>query len=324
MTTPNKRILITGGSGFIGTNVVAYYATKPDVQLINLDCNPPRNGEHQCFWRQIDLLDEVALLRAVVDFDPHYIIHLAARTDLEGATIADYAANVEGVDYMLKAAAVAPSLKKIIITSSMLVCGAGYQPANQFDYAPTTIYGQSKVETERLVWATPPRCDWAIVRPTSIWGPWFGEPYKNFFDMVIAGRYFHIGNRSCTKTYGYVENAVYELEQILFSDTTDTQNKVFYLGDSPATNIKEWADEIAEALGKHIYTMPYWLLKMAAWVGDLLKLLRIRFPMTSFRLRNMTTDNVVDLSATLRVAPHPPVCRTEAIRKTLNWISANE
>lgn len=324
MLKPGTRVLITGGSGFIGTNMVDYFTALEGVEVVNIDCVQPRNKLHFKYWRAVDLLDEQALNASVSNFDPHYIIHMAARTDLNGATINDYNANTVGVRNILQAARACVSLKKIIITSSMLVCRAGYQPTSQFDYAPSTIYGESKVQTEQVVWQNPPQCDWAIVRPTSIWGPWFGEPYKNFFDMVIAGRYFHIGNRSCTKTYGYVGNAVYQVVRILVSDTTNSTQKVYYLGDTPATNIKEWADEIAAALGKHIYTMPYWLLKVAAWCGDFLKLCGVRFPMTSFRLKNMTTNNEIDLSETSKIAPNPPVCRKDAIRETLKWISTDE
>ena len=202
----------------------------------------------------------------------------------------------------------------------MLVCHSGYYPKNQFDYAPTTIYGESKVETEKAVWANKPMCDWAIIRPTSIWGPWFGVPYRNFFDMVLKHRYIHIGHRSCTKTYGYVGNSVYQIEQILFNDTRDENKKVYYIGDNPATNIEEWGNEIATELGFKIKRIPYCLLKIVAHVGDCLKLLSIRFPMTSFRLKNMTTDNIIDLSDTYELAPNPPYSRIEGVRKTLDWL----
>lgn len=163
-------------------------------------------------------------------------------------------------------------------------------------------------------------CDWAIIRPTSIWGPWFGVPYRNFFDMVLKHRYIHIGYRSCTKTYGYVGNSVYQIEQILFNDTRDENKKVYYIGDNPATNIEEWGNEIATELGFKIKRIPYCLLKIVAYVGDCLKLLSIRFPMTSFRLKNMTTDNIIDLSDTYELAPNPPYSRIEGVRKTLDWL----
>ena len=141
-----------------------------------------------------------------------------------------------------------PDLTKVIVTSSMLVCRAGYQPRGQFDYAPSTFYGESKVVTEKTVWGNAPHCDWAIIRPTSIWGPWFKVPYRNFFEMVMSHRYFHIGHKSCSKTYGYVGNSVYQIKEILLNDTSDKNNKIFYIGDAPATNIEEWANEIAGEL----------------------------------------------------------------------------
>lgn len=54
--------------------------------------------------------------------------------------------------------------------------------------------------------------------------------------------------------------------------------------------------------------------------GDLLKIIGISFPMTSFRLKNMTTDNIIDLSATYKIAPNPPFTRIEGIKETLQWL----
>lgn len=314
------KVLITGGSGFIGQNVQQYFLNKGNVEVKNIDFTPPSQIQLNPFWVKCDICSYKSFERTLLSFDPDYIIHLAARTDLDGKSLEDYSANTVGVENLLRIVKLLSNLKKVIITSSMLVCHTGYHPKNQFDYAPSTFYGESKVVTERLVWENQPHCDWAIVRPTSIWGPWFKVPYKNFFDMVIAHRYFHIGHKSCTKTYGYVGNAVYQIERILFNKTEDKGNKVFYLGDNPATNIEEWANEIATELDYKIIRMPWWILKIAACVGDLLKLINVHFPMTSFRLKNMTTDNVLDLSNTYNIAPNPPYNRIEGIRNTLKWI----
>ena len=43
--------------------------------------------------------------------------------------------------------------------------------------------------------------------------------------------------------------------------------------------------------------------------------------MTSFRLRNMTTDNIIPLDNTMAVTPQPPVDRPTAIARTLAWMS---
>lgn len=311
------KIIITGGSGFIGTNL-CLNLVKEGYSVLNIDKEQPKVTS--VAYKNIDITNVDELHNAIVTFAPDYIVHLAARTDLKGGSIEDYAANTKGVENVMKIAHHLSELKKIIITSSMLVCRSGYLPADQFDYAPTTIYGQSKVTTEKIVWANKPNCDWAIIRPTSIWGPWFDEPYKNFFDMILSKRYFHIGNKSCTKTYGYVGNAIYQIEKILFTDTYESSNKVFYIGDYIPTNIEEWGNEIAKELNMTIHKIPYSIMKTIAFLGDSLKRLNIDFPMSSFRLRNMTTDNIVNMSPTELIAPTLPFSRIEGVRKTLKWM----
>lgn len=314
-----NRILITGASGFIGVNLLENFLEK-GYTVKNIDLLKPPINNHLKYWEKVDITDYDSFKVAVLNFKPNYIIHLAARTDLNGKSIEDYTANTIGVTNLMRIVKNLQNLKKVIITSSMLVCHAGYYPKTQFDYSPTTFYGKSKVITEQNVWTNEPDCDWAIIRPTSIWGPWFKEPYRNFFDMLIAHCYFHIGHIGCTKTYGYIGNTVYQIEQILFSNTIDKKNKIFYIGDEPATNIEEWANEIANELNYNIIRMPLFLIKIAAIWGDILKFFGIHFPMTSFRLKNMTTDNIINLSNTYEVAPNPPYKRIEGIKETLNWI----
>ena len=312
------KVLITGGSGFIGTNLLLFFKEK--YEILNIDIRESNLTELQKYTSIVDITNYENFRNVVIGFSPDYIIHLAARTDLNGKFIYDYSANTVGVSNLMKIIHELPKLKKLIVTSSMLVCHTGYYPKNQFDYAPNTLYGESKVETEKIVWDNKPQCDWVIIRPTSIWGPWFGVPYRNFFDMVISRKYFHIGRKSCTKTYGYVGNAVYQIEQILFHETLNEDQKVFYIGDNPPTNIEIWANEIAAELNFDIKRVPFWMLKIAAYFGDLLKLFNITFPMTSFRLKNMTTDNTIDLSETYKIAPNPPCSRIDGIKATLQWL----
>ena len=46
--------------------------------------------------------------------------------------------------------------------------------------------------------------------------------------------------------------------------------------------------------------------------------------MTSFRLKNMTTDNIINLNNTMEIAPYPPVDRLTGIKRTLEWMSKND
>ena len=175
-----RRILVTGGSGFIGTNLVEYY--KDQYEVLNLDIAKPRNESHFTYWKNGDILDEEKTIKIFSDFQPHYVLHMAARTDLDGKTLHDYAANTTGVEHVISAINQTESIEKVIFASSRLVCEIGYNPKDEFDYKPSTIYGESKIIGEKIVRDSKKlNGNWIIVRPTSLWGPWFDIPYKNFF-----------------------------------------------------------------------------------------------------------------------------------------------
>ena len=317
------KIAVTGGSGFIGTNIIEDLIKK-EFDVINIDFNEPKIDSRKNIWKNVDITDYEKFEDVLLNYNPDYIIHLAARTDLDGKTIDDYKANTIGVENLMRIIPKLNNLKKIIITSSKFVTKNGYKIKDQFDYCPHTVYGESKVETEKIVWKNQPKSDWCIIRPTSIWGPWFGEPYRNFFDIVMKHMYFHIGKIKCHKTYGYIGNSVYQIEQLLFNETKDENNKVFYIGDEPSYEINEWADEIANELDFRVITMPVWFVKTLAKFGDFLKIFGIHFPMQSFRYNNMTNDGVNDMSNTYKIAPEKLYTRIEGTKETIKWINENE
>lgn len=315
------KIIITGGSGFIGTNLVQFYLDR-DWDVINLDIAPPRNIAHLDYFRQINILNSSELIRIVKLFSPDYFIHLAARTDLnETHDIQEYDVNIQGITNIIAACNNSENIKRVIFTSSMLVCKFGYAPKNEDDYNPNTLYGESKVLTEKKIRQSNINPDWLIVRPTSIWGPWFDVPYKNFFNVILTKRFFHPGNRAGTATYGYVGNSIYQIDKLLMADKEKVQGRVFYIGDSPPTNLSEWASEIAVIAGlKKPITIPYFIVRLAALFGDLLSVVKLPFPLTSFRLMNMTTNNIIDITDTEILVGQPPFSLYAAIQETLKWM----
>ena len=317
------KILITGGSGFIGTNTVDYYLSK-GFEVLNIDKKAPRKKEHLQYWAELDIMDKEKLESIIKGFSPDYVIHLAARTDLNGKSLNEYAQNTIGVENMVSVLKETPSVKRVIFTSTQLVC-ARRNPVDENDFETINYYGESKKIGEIFLRSHKEiPFEYAIVRPTSIWGPWFEAPYCNFFHMVINGHYFHMSRNTATKTFGFVGNLIYQIDTIL-RDTPYEQikSRIFYLGDRPPVLITEWANEIAKEVGIRIPTIPFFIFKLAALIGDFMKLFKIRFPMTSYRLTNMTTSFENNLDSTFSVAPNPPYSRIEGTRITLDWIKNN-
>jgi GlcNAc-P-P-Und epimerase len=317
-----NKIIITGASGFIGTNLLEYCKNK-EFEIVNIDITEPRSKEHHTYWQKVDICDYKALKKLVDEIKPDYIVHLAARTDLnEKDGLEYYSANIQGVENIVKICGKDSGIKRVIFASSMLVNEVGYKPKYTFDYNPSTLYGQSKVLSEKIVFDNKDNLtEFCIIRPTSIWGEWFAEPYKNFFDFVLAGKFFHPGEKACTKTYGYVGNAIYQIDKLLFADIEKIQEKVFYIGDKPAINISVWADEIAfESNISKPKKIPFLIFKFSGWFGDILGKFGVKFPMTSFRLKNMTTDHIVNLENTYEVCGDVPYNRINGVKNTIEWM----
>jgi len=247
--TATSRVLVTGGSGFIGTNLVASYRAA-GVTVANADVQRPRNSADTDLWAPVDItrIDDI---RAVVSrFRPTHVFHLAARTDLRGRAVADYPANVEGVAALLSALSESsPPAGRLIVASSRMVCRIGYEPVSDFDYCPPTAYGASKVETECLV-RSAKAIPWVLVRPTSIWGPWFDVPYRDFFLSVARGRYVHPAGRRIPKSFGFVGNTTWQLHRLMTAPDADVLGRTFYLADEPPIEVRDLADRIGAALDK--------------------------------------------------------------------------
>lgn len=317
------RVIVTGGSGFIGTNLVDRLV-KLNFEVLSLDIKLPQIQSHKSIYRNIDIRNLNKLHDVVANFDPHYFFHLAARTDLNGTTLAEYDSNILGVENICAVVAKCRNLKKVVFTSSMLVCKAGYIPKNINDTCPTTVYGQSKVLGEKIVINNKELIpEHVIVRPTSIWGPWFHEPYRNFFDIVLRGLFIHPGNKACTKTYGYVENSVNQL--ISLATQEQRLKDYYYIGDRIPLNISIWANQIAElaAIRKPL-TFPITVYHFLAMFGDVLKKIGFNFPMSSFRLKNMITNNIVPCGDICEVNAFPEISVTDGILTTLEWLKNNK
>lgn len=315
------KILITGGSGFIGTNLIELLVEKK-YDLVNLDLNKPRNSEHLAFWKKCDILDFEKLLDMFNEFSPDIVVHLAARTDLDGKKLSEYSENFKGVENVVNAANSQESVSRLIFTSSLLVCKLGHIPSSDLEFMPNTVYGESKVMAENIIRNnTADHYSWTILRPTSIWGPWFSKPYKDFFDLVLRGGYLHPAGVHPKRTYGYVVNTVNQIYSI-FTDE-DATEMVLYLGDNPPITVYQWAKEITHVTGADKpKKVPYFIVYLSSVVGSLVGNV-VNFPINLSRLENMSTVAVYDVSyleGKVEQLNLNKVSFENGISQTVNWL----
>jgi len=318
-----NRIFVTGGSGFIGTNLIAKLNVD-GIEALNYDIKPSQRRGVGHYVRG-DILDLESLRAAVKKFKPDAFVHLAARCDLAGKTLDDYPANTRGVENIISAVRASDTIGRVIFASSRYVHSNERQPQQEDEYSPFTMYGKSKVEGEKIVRSSGLEIPWLIVRPTSIWGPWFDIPYKGFFRAVRRGLYIHPAGEKIYKSYGYVGNVVHQLRRFLTAPTHLVHGRVFYQADYEPIEVREMAETIRQFFdAPPVREVPLSVMKPLAWMGDgLRKAGWYNPPLTSFRLSNLRCQMVYDLSRTSQVVGTLPFSLEAGVERTVEWMKTS-
>jgi nucleoside-diphosphate-sugar epimerase len=317
------RTLVSGGSGFIGTNLVERLL-QAGREVLSIDVRPPGCEEYAALHRRIDILDRQALFDLLEDFRPHEVVHLAARTDfVDSEDVAGYTVNTTGTANVVEAIAQCGTVSRSIFASSNVVPGKATGAPAAGGRGSRFGYAESKIAAERIVGSSSLQCDWCIVRPCYVWGPWFSAPFRDFFLTIARGRYFHLGSVNPPKLLGYVGNVVFEILGLLDADRDRIHRQTLYLVDYEPTTIREWSEMICLRLGRRRpLTLPEPLVQLAARAGDLLKLAGSRNPpLTTTRLANMRTDTTgIPLDSTREIIGPLPYTLEQGVEETVRWL----
>jgi GlcNAc-P-P-Und epimerase len=316
----HQRLLVTGGSGFIGANFISEIERRGGYEVLNLDIAPPKFDSKSSKFIKCDLLDQEKVKQCFADFKPTQVVHFAGRTDMFGATLDDYAANHVGTINLIAAIQQTPFIQKVVFTSSQYVVGPGRVPEGDLDYRPHTIYGESKVESEKAIRSAQLSVPWTIIRPTNIWGRWHPRYPTEFWRVLKQGRYVHPGGSPVTRCYGYVGNVVDQVITILERKDGSVDGKTYYVGDPPG-DIYEWTNTFSLQLtGKPVRVVPRFVLRALAKVGDLVIKFGGKFPIFSSRYRSMTEDYVTVMEPTYATLGQPRISVQQGVQETVDWL----
>lgn len=313
-------VLITGSSGLIGQWVCSTLRDNAQIP-VGLDLAENISSQKCPSFYQGSILDDERLRYVFDEVRPHAVIHLAARTDLnEKNDVSGYSANIDGVRNVLNCVKKTPSVQRVIITSSQLVCKLGYFPKDEKDYCPASMYAESKVLTEKVTRELDGGGkEWCLVRPTAVWGP--GMSDQNLLKSICRRGFFHCGDKELYKFEGYVGNIAFQYFKLLVAPPERVHRQTFYLADYKPLSLRKYTNDLARYMkAPSIPTIPLPVTKLLALIGDGLNAVGLRnCPFNSLWLQNILTEYQFDMSKTRDICGDLPYTFEDGVKATAEW-----
>lgn len=285
-----EKVLITGGSGFIGR----YFVDRlKNAEVVIFDLREPDYNSHATYIKG-DVRNLNEMLQASQDCT--MIIHLAAmHHDFGIPDSAYFETNVGGAKNLVTIAEKL-GIHKVINFSSVAVYGHRGNPGptdESTEPAPTNAYGKSKLEAEAILsnWAKSDTQNRLIqVRSTVVFGPYNLANVLNLIKAIDQGLYFHMNKSDNVKSLAYVENIT---DATLFGlEKNQSGELLFNYVDYPQMSAREIANMQAKFLGKKIkLTLPLKVAVALAWPFDLaIKLTGRNLKISSARVKKLCTQ----------------------------------
>ncbi|MGH7144986.1 MAG: NAD-dependent epimerase/dehydratase family protein [Planctomycetota bacterium] len=316
------RIVLVGGSGFIGTRLARrLIAAGQDVRIADLQ----PSVEFAERWQPADITNRATLETCLAGAD--WIVHLAAvhRDDLRPTSLY-HAVNVGGTQNLCSAAEVC-GVKRILFVSSVAVYGPADGEQDEAAPAqPTGAYGRSKWEAEETCRAW--RAGGAdrrliVVRPTVVFGEGNrGNLYK-LFRQIHDGPFCMVGSGRNVKSIAYVENVAQFLAHCLALAPQAASEQLFNYADKPDLMMNELVVAVRAGLGRPARTGVHLPLALGYGAGMLRDLVRGGKSgggggIGRERILKFVTTTQYSAARALATGFKPAVGLAEALRRTLS------
>ena len=250
------RAVVTGGDGFLGRHLVAALSGHGAEILVVDDGRSgrePMESPPGCARVWSDFRDQTAL-RAIREFDPTVVFHLAAMhfvPDCDREPTACLDNNVLGTERLL-AALRKTSVDAVVFCSSAVVYGFAEQPRRETDdLTPKHIYAHSKWLGEGLMRSFhQDRTDVRVVsaRLFNLIGP--GDTARHVIpeivDAVAAGHELQLGNVWPRRDYIHVADVASALCALAVGEPVSTAVNV---GTGVGRSVADALDTLAEIMG---------------------------------------------------------------------------
>ena len=254
------RILVTGGAGFIGSNVAdRFVELGHEVAIFDDLSSGFREFVHpKARFFHGDLADAAAVERCVGEFRPEIAAHHAAQIDVRKSVsdpIRDAQVNVLGSIGLLQACTRHGVKKLVYASTGGALYGEGRQLPATEDHPvnPESPYGASKhtVEHYLYLWKLLHGLDYTVLRYPNVFGPRqnpHGEAGVNaiFIGLMLEGKRPRIfGDGNAVRDYLYVSDVVDA--NVLALDRAS--GEMLNLGTGIGTSVNDIVRELKAILG---------------------------------------------------------------------------
>jgi UDP-glucose 4-epimerase len=267
-----KRILVTGGAGFIGSHLVdLLIKNRFDVYVIDdLSGGFKRNVHPKAFFHKLDLRDAKKTDRLISKIKPTIVFHLAANAAENKAQFSPIDITTRNWNTFINTLvpSIKSGMKRIVVTSSIAVYGSLQTPFKETAKPePEDLYGIAKLMMEESlkVLSTVHGFEYVVTRPHNVYGPRqnMTDPYRNvvtiFMNAILKGeQYFIYGDGKQKRCFSYVEDVV---DAIYKCGIEPVANKTFNIGSDKDWSLLELSETIQKVAGvknhsKHLPERP--------------------------------------------------------------------
>jgi 2-alkyl-3-oxoalkanoate reductase len=331
--TPRK-VLVTGGGGFLGRAVVERLVERGDHVFSFCRNHYPELESLKINQICGDIADKYAVKNAVRGME--IVFHVAAKPGVWGTFEKFYQPNVIGTQNIIDAC-LKCDVSSLIHTSSPSVVFDGSEMEGVNESVPypdhyLAHYPKTKAMAEKAVRKVSSKIGTVCLRPHLIWGPRDNHLVPRIIARGKANRLIQVGNGKNKVDVTYIDNAAdaHVLAAQGLSDNPELSGRIYFISQAEPVPLWEMVNAILKAGG--LPPVKRSISPRAAYFSGacfetIFKLLHIQKepPMTRFVADELAKTHWFDISAAKKdLGYYPRVSTQEGLKRLENWLSGHK
>ena len=286
------NVVVIGGSGFIGTNLIEDLQQNERYDIVNID--KALSKTYPSITRIADIRDKEKLGQ-VLDSNDWCVMLAAEHRDDVTPTSLYFDVNVAGnkniIDLLEK-----KKVQKIIFASTVAIYGLNKpNPDEDFPAAPFNDYGESKWQAEGLLRSWYKRDadnrSLIILRPTVVFGPGNRGNVYNLLRQIASRKFLMVGKGNNEKSMAYVKNITGFMKYCIEKDMRGYH--VFNYADKPDLTMNDLVKISEDSLKQSLPSIriPYFLGYLGGLFFDTLaKLTGRKYAVSAIRVKKFCAN----------------------------------